>query len=204
MKIYAYFDNSNLYIEGCRVSAVRKGLAKSIRQAEQSGISDHDWQIDYGKLYDVLCGKDAIARLWGSPPPGDSFWSMLKRKGFNPTVYQRNIAGKEKKVDVAIGHRITKDAYTVVDRKEDRLMLVAGDSDYVPVVSDLVADGFYVSVAFWDHAARELRQAASKFNSLNSYIEQISVAPTRSSNAGVMARAKASTEPRPIVLKSRS
>jgi hypothetical protein len=28
---------------------------------------------------------------------------MLDRKGFNPTVYDKNISNKEKKVDVAIG-----------------------------------------------------------------------------------------------------
>jgi hypothetical protein len=62
-----------------------------------------------------LCGVDAVARLWGSPPPGDSFWNMLHKKGFNPTVYEKNAANKEKKVDVAIAHAMTKDAYTKLD-----------------------------------------------------------------------------------------
>ena len=39
--------------------------------------------MDYGRLYEFLCGKDAVARLWGSPPRGDSFWKMLDCKGFN-------------------------------------------------------------------------------------------------------------------------
>jgi len=169
MTTYSYVDNSNIYIEGCRLSAVKKGMAKNIFDAMDQMIVDHTWNLDYGKLYEFICGTDAVARLWGSPPPGDSFWNMLHRKGFNPTVYERNFANKEKKVDVAIAGRMTKDAYTIANKENDEIILVAGDSDYVPVVSDLVSEGFKVEVVFWDHAARELRQAATKFISLNQY-----------------------------------
>jgi hypothetical protein len=167
MTTYTYVDNSNLYIEGCRLSAVKKGMAKNIYQAMNMKIVDHDWNIDYGKLYEFVCGNDAVARLWGSPPPGDSFWKMLDRKKFNPTVYEKNFANGEKKVDVAIAHRMTKDAYTVVKKNYDDILLVAGDSDFVPVVTDLVTEGFKVEVAFWGHAARELREAAMNFISLD-------------------------------------
>jgi hypothetical protein len=169
MTTYSYIDNSNIYIEGCRVSAVKKGMAKTIVDAMNQMIVDHTWQLDYGKLYQFICGSDAVARLWGSPPPGDSFWNMLHRQGFNPTVYERNFANKEKKVDVAIASRMTKDAYTIIDKIKDEILLVAGDSDYVPTVSDLVSEGFKVEVVFWDHAARELRQTATKFISLDQY-----------------------------------
>ncbi len=169
MTSYVYIDNSNLYIEGCRVSAVNKGMAKSIEHAMGIGIVDHTWQLDYGKLYQFVCGNNAIARLWGSPPPGDSFWNMLDKKGFNPTVYERGIGGGEKKVDVAIGHRMTKDAYTIIDRKKDEMLLVAGDKDFMPVISDLISEGFRVEAAFWDQAAREVRESVQKFISLTPY-----------------------------------
>jgi hypothetical protein len=169
MTTYAYVDNSNLYIEGCRVAAVKNGKANSIFDAMNLLIVDHNWNLDYGKLYEFLCGEDAIARLWGSPPPGDSFWNMLHKKGFNPTVYEKNFSNKEKKVDVAIGHRMTKDAYTLIDRTKDELLLVAGDSDFQPVVVDLINEGFKVEVAFWEHASREIKEAASNFISLNPY-----------------------------------
>jgi len=97
MTTYAYVDNSNLYIEGCRIAAVQKGMAKTIYDAMNLMIVDHTWDLDYGKLYDFICGDDAVARLWGSPPPGDTFWNMLHRNGFNPTVYEKNFANKEKK-----------------------------------------------------------------------------------------------------------
>jgi NYN domain-containing protein len=169
MTTYAYVDNSNIYIEGCRVSAVKKGLAKNIYEAMGSGIVDHTWHMDYGSLYGFLCAEGDVARLWGSPPPGDSFWDMLERKGFNPTVYQKNAANQEKKVDVAIAHRMTKDAYTLIDREKDDILLVAGDTDYLPVITDLIAEGFKVEVAFWDHLARDLKEAASKHIGLDAY-----------------------------------
>lgn len=169
MTTYAYIDNSNLYIEGCRISGVQNGLAKNIFDAMKTGVVDITWKMDYGRLYEFLCGKDAVARLWGSPPPGDSFWKMLDRKGFNPTVYDKNVQNKEKKVDVAIAARMTKDAYTVVDKEKDEILLVAGDGDYLPVIDDLKAEGFKVEVAFWDHASGELKKGATNFISLNKY-----------------------------------
>jgi hypothetical protein len=54
---------------------------------------------------------------------------MLHKEGFNPTVYERNAANEEKKVDVAIAARVIKDAYTVIDKSKDEILLVAGDSD---------------------------------------------------------------------------
>jgi hypothetical protein len=170
MTTYVYVDNSNLYIEGCRVSAVNKKLAKNIYDAMNNHIVDMTWQIDYGKLYEFLCGDDAVARLWGSPPPGDSFWKMVDRKGFQSTVYERNAGNKEKKVDVAIGAAMTKDAYTKVDKAKDEILLVAGDSDYEPVITDLKAEGYKVEVAFWDHASGEIKKLVDPgFISLNTH-----------------------------------
>lgn len=178
MKTYTYVDNSNLFIEGQRVSALKKGLVGSIREAMDRKIVDHDWNLDYGMLHEFLCGirktEIGAARLWGSPPPGDSFWKMVERKGFEYKVFDKNAAGKEKKVDVAIAHRMTKDAYTIVDKANDEITLVAGDKDFVPAIEDLKAEGFNVHVVFWEHAARELREAAGRFISLNPYHDAIS------------------------------
>ena len=97
---------------------------------------------------------------------------MVERYGFRVTTYDRNAAGKEKKVDVAIAHQITKDAYSGAIRKGiDEITLVAGDKDYVPVVQDLVENGHVVDVAFWNHAARELKEAASNFVPLDHYLD---------------------------------
>lgn len=80
---YIYVDNSNLYIEGRRVSAVAQGLASNIREAMDFGILDHGYTISFGKLHEFLTGEDLSkikrAALFGSrPPPNDSIWQYAK------------------------------------------------------------------------------------------------------------------------------
>lgn len=169
---YTYVDNSNVFIEGQRIAAVNNGMASDIVNAMIQRVVDHSWNLDYGKLHQFVCGQEnevGCAKLWGSPPPGDSFWKMVESKGFQVKTFEKSVAGTEKKVDVAIAHQMTKDAYTLIDKTNSEITLVSGDKDFVPVVDDLVGSGFRVVVAFWDHAARELRDAASEFVSLNAW-----------------------------------
>lgn len=182
MKVFTYVDNSNVYVEGSRVSAVRKGMATNIYDAMNNKIVDRSWNIDYGRLHQFLCGTDqaeiGAARLWGSPPPSDSFWEMVKRQGFTVETFEKSASGQEKKVDVAIAHRITKDAYTCLNKSEDELVLVSGDKDFVPVIADLIKEGYKVKIAFWDQAAQELkdslRNPVTDFLSLDPHFELIS------------------------------
>ena len=182
MKVFTYVDNSNVYIEGSRVSAVRKGMAPNIYDAMNSKIVDRLWNIDYGRLHQFLCGTDqaeiGAARLWGSPPPSDSFWEMVERKGFTVETFEKSPSGQEKKVDVAIAYRITKDAFTCIDKSESEIVLVSGDKDFVPVIEDLIMEGFKLKVAFWDQAAQELknslRNSATDFLSFDPYFDLIS------------------------------
>lgn len=152
--------------------------AETYFDAMNNKIVDHAWNLDYGRLHEFACGEKAAiggAKLWGSPPPGDSFWDMVKRMGFEVKTYEKNFAGKEKKVDVAIAHQITKDAYSgKINRETDEITLVAGDKDFVPVVEDLVENGFTVHVVFWDSAAPELKAAGTQFVSLNPFLAHLS------------------------------
>ena len=176
MLTYTYVDNSNVFIEGQRVSAVKKGLAANIVDAMNRKIVDFSWNIDYGKLHELVCGDNntiGCAKLWGSIPPSDQFWQMVERKGFKHVKYEKNFAGKEKKVDVAIAHQMTKDAYTIIDKATSEITLVSGDKDFCPVVEDLVGEGFNVCVVFWDHAAQELKDCATKFVSLNQWLDHL-------------------------------
>ena len=175
MTTYAYIDNSNLYIEGCPTPGGAEGAREEHLRCHEQRHRRMTWNIEYGRLYEFLCGKDAGASLWGSPPPGDSFWKMLDRKGFNTTIYDKNPQNKEKNVDVAIGARLTKDAFTLVDKKKDDLLLVAGDGDFMPVIEDLKSEGFKIEVAFWDHAAREIRETVTNFISLNKYQKHLTL-----------------------------
>lgn len=179
MADYIYVDNSNLYIEGRRVAAVQHGLAPTIREAlVDPGVFDHGYTISFGRLYDFLVGKDISnlkrAALFGSrPPPNDSIWAIAERVGFELHLEDRNARNKEKKIDTGIATLLTKDAYKHGDPEKDTFVLVSGDADYVPTVKELKKDGYKVEVVFWNHAARELREEASKFIALDDYLEAL-------------------------------
>ncbi|CUT11760.1 hypothetical protein BF49_2840 [Bradyrhizobium sp.] len=177
---YIYIDNSNLYIEGRRVSAVKQGNAKNIYDAMNNDILDSTYTMSFGKLHEFLTGNDLSkikrAALFGSrPPPNDSIWRHAKSAGFELHLEDRNFANKEKKIDTAIATFMTKDAYKQGDPDEDLFVLVAGDRDYVPTLTELAADGYKVEVVFWNHAAAELKKAAHKFTSLDDHLEHLRV-----------------------------
>jgi uncharacterized LabA/DUF88 family protein len=172
-----YVDNSNVWIEGMHVSAVAKGMAPNIWTAQKERICDHSWRIDFGKLFHFAGGESyevKKAMLFGSrPPPDDSLWGAAKRKGFEPVVYDRNIANKEKKIDTDIVATMMEDSFTLVDPKTDEITLVSGDADYVPAIEKLKNRDIVVHVVFWSHAARELKEVASKFIDLDPYLDHL-------------------------------
>jgi uncharacterized LabA/DUF88 family protein len=60
-----------------------------------------------------------------------------------------------------------------MDKATSEIILVARDKDFVPVVDDLRTEGYNICVAFWDHAATEMKQKASSFFSLNQYLKHL-------------------------------
>jgi len=175
---YIYVDNSNLFIEGKRASAVANGLARDIYEAKHYNVLDHSYTVDFGRLHEFVAGTDlakiAKAALFGSrPPPNDSIWTYAKKAGFETILVDRNIVNKEKKVDTGIVSAMVKDAYKHMKAGEDTITLIAGDGDFVPAIHDLRDDGFTVEVVFWDHASRELKEECSKFISLNPHLEHL-------------------------------
>lgn len=180
MSDFIYVDNSNVYIEGRRVAAVVAGLSPSISDAMKDGVLDHGYTISFGKLHEFLVGKDLAkikrAALFGSrPPPNDSIWRFAKEAGFELHLEDRNINNKEKKIDTGIATLLTKDAYKNGRADQDTFVLVAGDADYVPTINELRKDGYVVEVVFWNHAARELKEVASKFVSLDPHLENLRI-----------------------------
>jgi len=170
---YAYVDNSNVFIEGQRVAAVAKGMALDIDDAIKRRVFDFNWRLDFGKLHQILFGERyevGCAKLWGSLTPQDSFWKAAERKGWQVTTYERS-SEMEKGVDVAMAYQIAKDA-THIDKALSEIILVTGDSDFVPVVHDLVAGGYNVIVVFWSHAASKLREE-TQFVALDQWLEQL-------------------------------
>lgn len=177
MADWIYVDNSNVFIEGQRVSAVRQGMALDIYDAMKNRIIDTGYRVSFGNLYQFIAGADrtetARAMLFGSKPPeNDAIWEVAKRAGFEVVTQDRNAANKEKKIDTGIVTEMTRDAYRNA-KAGDIFTIVAGDADYVPTVETLIKDGFQVDVVFWDHAARELRGACSNFISLNPHLDTL-------------------------------
>jgi uncharacterized LabA/DUF88 family protein len=177
MADWIYVDNSNVFIEGQRVSAVAKRLATNIHAAMESGVLDPSYRMSFGKLYQFVAGNNrsttARAMLFGSrPPTNDAIWDLAKRAGFEVVTEDRNYANKEKKIDTGIVAALTRDAYKNASAG-DIFTIVSGDGDYVPAIENLREDGFQVDVVFWDHASRELKAACSNFISLNPHLDNL-------------------------------
>lgn len=176
MPNFLYVDNSNVWIEGMHVAAVVTGTAPDIWTAQDRNITT-PWSYDFGRLLYFAGGeKDDVGRavLYGSrPPKNDSLWGSAQRQGFEVVVYDRNAANREKKIDTQITADMIEDSYELMKPARDEITLVAGDKDYVPAVEKLRKRGFTVHVVFWSHAARELRDAASKFIELDPYLEHL-------------------------------
>ena len=178
MSKYVYVDNSNVWIEGMRVSAVERGLAFDVYDASSRNIVDYDWKYDFGKLLEIVAGpKNNLKRavLYGSrPPQNDSLWQAAQQCGFETIIMDRNVQNREKKIDVSITVTIMADSYSLIQNKEeDEMILIAGDSDYVPLVEEVVRRGIKLSVWFWEHASYELKKAATSFVALDPYIDEM-------------------------------
>lgn len=178
MLLFVYVDNSNVWIEGRRASAVAKGMAASFQDAMDNGIVDGDWTYDFGRLYELACPDDAqVGRslLLGSrPPENDSLWQKARDAEFEVELYDRNAANKEKQVDTGLATRLLEDSYEhMAARVPDvKVVLVSGDRDYAPPLRSLRRRDIATRVVFWDHAiSRELKEAADEFVDLGPHLE---------------------------------
>jgi uncharacterized LabA/DUF88 family protein len=155
------------------------GHAPDIWTAQRERICDYNWKLDFGKLFEFAGGDKADvkrAALFGSrPPPNDSLWVAAERKGFEVHVYDRSVKNKEKKIDTDVVATMMEDSFQMLDPKTDEMTLVAGDADYVPAIEKLRKRNITFHVVFWAHAAKELRQAATKFFPLDPYLGHLAL-----------------------------
>lgn len=171
-----YLDDSNVFIEGKKVSAVRKGLAKDINDAANRKIKDETYRLDFGRLIEITCGYDSVttAKFYGSrPPKNDSVWEAAKQHGFQLNIFDRSKYGKEKKVDTTIVRDITVDILRNLKPDTDMIVLVSGDADFAPAVDLAKKEGFHFKVAYWGHCSYELRKIASEFLNLNPHLNDL-------------------------------
>lgn len=126
-------DNSNLFIEGQKFSARRKGVVK-VHPADREPC-DLSWRMNFGNLLLYLAnGRKIIdAILVGSRPPNnDSVWEAAKKNGFQVTVFDRS-GGKEKAVDTELVARGTETICSIAGPMV--LVIASGDRDFTPLVS---------------------------------------------------------------------
>ncbi|MBI0539072.1 NYN domain-containing protein [Roseomonas sp. KE2513] len=105
----------------------------------------------------------------------EGLWRHAAAAGFEVVTVERGFTSREKRVDTGLVTRLCRDAYRFGDPRRDRITLVAGDGDYTPAVEQLVADGFAVTVLYWAHANRELREAATAFHALDALIADLAL-----------------------------
>jgi uncharacterized LabA/DUF88 family protein len=182
MVLFVYVDNSNVWIEGQHIEAVRLGLAADPPDAARRRITSR-WSYDFGRLYDLACPpEEQIGRsiLFGSrPPPNDSLWERARAEGFEVKVFDRNAANKEKQVDTSLATLMVEDCFKYMrPERHDKAVLVAGDGDFIPPVRSVQSRGLKVRVVFWRHGtSRELRGAADEFRELDPHFDQLTRLP---------------------------
>ena len=127
-------DNSNIYIEGQKCSAIRKGMVP--RFAGDRQPQDISWRIDFAHLLGQLAdGRDIRAAfLVGSrPPPNDDVWEMARRGGFNVITHDRDASNKEKAVDTEL---VAQGTLLMATTPAPAVLVIAsGDRDFLPLVS---------------------------------------------------------------------
>ena len=144
-------DNSNVFIEGAKYSARRKGVQRS--QQDNRDPQDPSWRMDFGKLLEYLAESRQVlaAILVGSTPPkSDSVWIAAERSGFEVITHDRGRSGQEKAVDTEIVARGTE---LICDENvAGTVVLASGDRDFIPLVRLAQKRGWTVEMCAFSNA----------------------------------------------------
>jgi hypothetical protein len=166
--LHLFIDNSNVFIEGQRVSRETFHYDDSLVVR---------FRINFGGLLEFIRKGRKLeeAVLVGSrPPQNDALWEKLGTLGIDPRIFDRSIyTGKEKRVDAEMTNAIRD---TLEDNPEPgTIALVAGDADYVPTLERCIKKKWAVELYFWAQASSSLKQLPNvKFIDLATGFEQIS------------------------------
>ncbi len=170
--IHLFVDNSNVLIEARRFWSMKKR-----GRDRPDELVNNSYEIDWGKFVDVVKSKGnrLLAQspiLYGSrPPPDDTIWERIRKEGFDTKIFERNIRDKEKGVDMEMGLDVMERIATVTP--PTRLVIAAGDGDYLPVIKRAQKKGWGVELWFWSNAAVNMQTAATEFNPLDRYLDYL-------------------------------
>ncbi|MBE3561997.1 MAG: NYN domain-containing protein, partial [Ktedonobacteraceae bacterium] len=135
--------------------------------------------VDFGKLLDFLRGNRRLVRAHAycptSPQPGDEQMFLQAVKGLGYRITTKNyktFSSGAKKADLDLD--LCMDVVRLVDgRAVDCIVLVSGDSDFMPMLDYCSDHGVRVEVAAFDEAmSATLRQSCDLFINL-SMLEEI-------------------------------
>lgn len=135
--------------------------------------------VDFGKLLDFLRGNRRLVRAHAycptSPQPGDEQMFLQAVKGLGYRITTKNyktFSSGAKKADLDLD--LCMDVVRLVDgRAVDCVVLVSGDSDFMPMLDYCSDHGVRVEVAAFDEAmSATLRQSCDLFVNL-SMLEEI-------------------------------
>lgn len=124
-------DNSNVFIGGRKLSAVRKGVEAN----GEGDPRDPSWRLDFEKLLACLAdGRSIHAALMvgSSRSEDDPVWDSADQAGFDVVVHERKPGRGEKAVDTELVARGTEIITTA--GKPMVLVITSGDADYLPLV----------------------------------------------------------------------
>ncbi len=124
-------DNSNVFIQGRKFSAIQK---KVLAAPGERQPSDPSWRVDFGGLLNVLANGREIhaAILVGSrPPPNDNVWRAAGQL-FTVIVHDRDAKNKEKAVDTELVAQGTE--IICMAGEPMTLVIASGDRDFIPLV----------------------------------------------------------------------
>jgi uncharacterized LabA/DUF88 family protein len=165
-------DNSNIFIEGQKASAMRKGVLPANSGDRQP--NDVSWRISFDRLLRQLAnGRDIRAAiLVGSrPPPNDDVWEMAKQSGFEVITHDRDAANKEKAVDTEL---VAQGTLLIATTEPAVLVIASGDRDFLPLVNVAHKRKWTVEVAaFAGSIASQLQIAVDHVRPLDGSLDLI-------------------------------
>ncbi|EON99059.1 hypothetical protein UCRPA7_5386 [Phaeoacremonium minimum UCRPA7] len=186
--IHIYIDNSNLWIQGQKTYAQKRGLKVQW---------DPTWRFDVGRLKDILTENselgadektfDIRVNLYGStPPPVDTVWRAIESHNVKVSTFARSSwTGREKEVDAEIvADSVDEASEAYRDQMPSTFIMVSGDRDLLSAIRKIRDKyGFSVHVWSWKNClasiymqpqGRELVQVKL----LDDYLEQIGFCET--------------------------
>ena len=173
----AYVDGSYAIRGAQQVSAVRRGLVRSMTEAMEREIYDPSARLRYGALRDFLVGPDSRSpvRLFTSAADAMSALRLertMRGCGFSPYIALRSCGGREKRVD-------TEMAISLVEETRDLppgtvVTLLAGDDDFTPAVQRMIRRGLLVDLVGWeDSTSRQLQILARRVLTLDEHFASL-------------------------------